>query len=292
MLEPVPDGDVKCAAADSPHILQHTAAGDHDECEQGQKEETPKTVENAVWKKDGVAASPALIEEISDAEPKDAALITPEKSGSGSLLPKEISDTESCGSVSSMSQGANEDEEHENKEEIAGKEGSNLGSFKSPPPSPTRSESLVKVSPTATPLVARIIHNVDGNLPSLEGKNIVSGSEPTTLDKGITNKVEESVSVLEEKRSVGEVRWNPESMQRELAEARAENARLRADLQNERSQKKLSGNGQDDPFAPREGKTLVWTDVNMTLVRSKLYFLKFLLALIPHLQCFSFFIHL
>jgi hypothetical protein len=25
---------------------------------------------------------------------------------------------------------------------------------------------------------------------------------------------------------------------------------------------------QDDPFAPREGKTLIWKDVNMTLVRA------------------------
>jgi hypothetical protein len=27
-------------------------------------------------------------------------------------------------------------------------------------------------------------------------------------------------------------------------------------------------NRHDDPFAPREGKTLIWKDVNMTLVRA------------------------
>jgi hypothetical protein len=61
---------------------------------------------------------------------------------------------------------------------------------------------------------------------------------------------------------------NVESMERELAEAKAENAKLRADLDSERAEKKLSANSQDDPFAPREGKTLVWTGVTMTLVRT------------------------
>jgi hypothetical protein len=65
---------------------------------------------------------------------------------------------------------------------------------------------------------------------------------------------------------------NAESMERELAEAKAENAKLRADLESERAEKKLSANSQDDPFAPREGKTLVWTEVSMTLVRSEVCF--------------------
>jgi hypothetical protein len=39
-----------------------------------------------------------------------------------------------------------------------------------------------------------------------------------------------------------------ESIERELAEAKAENAKLRADLENERSQK-VSTNSQDDPCA-------------------------------------------
>jgi hypothetical protein len=58
-------------------------------------------------------------------------------------------------------------------------------------------------------------------------------------------------------------------MERELAEAKAENAKLRADLESERAEQKgASGigkgstlSGQDDPFAPREGKSLVRTDV-------------------------------
>ena len=33
-----------------------------------------------------------------------------------------------------------------------------------------------------------------------------------------------------------------------------------------------------DPFAPREGKTLTWRNVNMTLVRASL------LALMPHMN--------
>jgi hypothetical protein len=62
---------------------------------------------------------------------------------------------------------------------------------------------------------------------------------------------------------------NSKSLERDLADARAENARLRADLESERAEKRGSAlSGQDDPFAPREGKTLVWTDVSMTLVRN------------------------
>ena len=73
----------------------------------------------------------------------------------------------------------------------------------------------------------------------------------------------------------------PATMAREIADAKAENAKLRADLENERSEMKgasrigkgLTLNRQDDPFAPREGKTLVWTDITMTLVCSKVSFL-------------------
>ena len=35
------------------------------------------------------------------------------------------------------------------------------------------------------------------------------------------------------------------------------------------------GHHTADPFAPREGKTLVWRDVNMTLVRCVLVFVRF-----------------
>lgn len=90
---------------------------------------------------------------------------------------------------------------------------------------------------------------------------------------------------------------NKVDMERELADAKAENAKLRADLEIERAENRgTSGiskgsplNRQDDPFAPREGKTLVWTDVSMTLVCSKVCFLRDPLALIPYSQCFLFF---
>jgi hypothetical protein len=71
---------------------------------------------------------------------------------------------------------------------------------------------------------------------------------------------------------------NAKSLERDLADARAENAKLRADLESERAEKKLLGNMQDDPFAPREGKTLVWTDVSMTLVCNKVCLFVFPLA--------------
>jgi hypothetical protein len=84
--------------------------------------------------------------------------------------------------------------------------------------------------------------------------------------EGIANEVKESAPLSH---TGGKVKWSSESMEKELAEAKAENAKLRADLEKERSERKLSANRQDDPFAPREGKTLVWTGVTMTLVRSK-----------------------
>jgi hypothetical protein len=46
-----------------------------------------------------------------------------------------------------------------------------------------------------------------------------------------------------------------ESIERELAEAKAENAQLRADLENERSQK-VSTNSQDDPLRRVKAKRL------------------------------------
>jgi hypothetical protein len=103
-------------------------------------------------------------------------------------------------------------------------------------------------------------------------------AKETPFAEGITNKVEQTVPSSVETRTEGKVKFSQESMERELAEAKAENAKLRADLEKERSEKKLLGNRQDDPFAPREGKTLLWTDVNMTLVRNKVCFLKIPLA--------------
>jgi hypothetical protein len=46
-------------------------------------------------------------------------------------------------------------------------------------------------------------------------------------------------------------------------------------------------NRQDDPFAPREGKTLVWTGVSMTLVCSRVCFFNAPLASIPHNPSYS-----
>jgi hypothetical protein len=101
---------------------------------------------------------------------------------------------------------------------------------------------------------------VGGDLDS-----ITIGSLPDDI-----NKVDKSLPLSKGMHMVSsEQERTPASIAREIADAKAENAKLRADLENERSQKKLSANSQDDPFAPREGKTLVWTGVTMTLVRSK-----------------------
>jgi hypothetical protein len=122
--DPVLDGDGE-HADDSPHTLQHSTSGDHEECEQDDKEENSEGAANAGLIMDAVAASsetttstPAHIEESNDAEPHDVAVITPEKPGR--VTPKETSDTESSGSVSSSShQMSSENEENESNAKIA-----------------------------------------------------------------------------------------------------------------------------------------------------------------------------
>jgi hypothetical protein len=222
-------------------------------------EETPNAVDDA-----GATPSPANIEESNDA-PNDAdvAVITPEKPGL--VLLQEASDTDSSRSVSPMShEGANESKENESSTKVADQVKHIFSN--GPPPSPTRMELSVSTTAT-TPLAEGISKEVGTNL-LLEGQDMVSGGEPNAHEEVITNKVEETVPLSEEMHTSGnggKVQWSSESMEKELAEAKAENAQLRADLEKERSGKKFSA---DDPFAPREGKTLVWTGVTMTLVRT------------------------
>jgi hypothetical protein len=198
-----------------------------------------------------------LIEEGKDAEPHDFAAITPEKQGRALL--REMSATKESASpyFSSQQMASSEDEENESNAKIA-----------------NRVECEWEALTTPTPVAEEKIYGVEGNLPVPEGKDTFSGGEPATLDKGIISKVEKLLPLSKETHMVsGEKSKRLESIERELAEAKAENAKLRADLDSERAEQKgasgIGKGGQDDPFAPREGKTLLWTGVTMTLVRSK-----------------------
>lgn len=85
------------------------------------------------------------------------------------------------------------------------------------------------VSTTAIPLSEEIIHEIGGNILLLEGKDMISGSERTALpDQGITKKVEERLSLSSEGKDTVSV--EEESFERELADAKVENAKLREAL--------------------------------------------------------------
>ena len=136
----------------------------------------------------------------------------------------------------------------------------------------SKEPGLVLIQETSDTDSSASVYSSDQQMPM---KPKMTLATETPCAEVIFNKVEKTVPLSEEMQASGnggEVKWSSESMKRELAEAKAENAKLRADLEKERAEKKLSASSQDDPFAPREGKTLVWTGVTMTLVRSKSLF--------------------
>jgi hypothetical protein len=75
------------------------------------------------------------------------------------------------------------------------------------------------------PLAEEII--VRGNPRLTEDKDVVSGEEPTALDERSINTVQESLPLLEGKCTVN---GEGESMETELADTKAENAKLREAL--------------------------------------------------------------
>jgi hypothetical protein len=188
-------GDGACVDISSPNIVS-----DHKECEED--EIVFESVDDAVF-----------------------AAISPEKPDLALL--QDTSDTGSSASVSSSSyQLSNEDEEDARNTKMALLLQSNRGRPRSPPPSPTRSGSLlIEVLP---PLAER-------NPRLSETKDVVSGGEPTALDEGFINNVKECLPLSERKcMASGE---GEDSMERELADTKAANAKLREALDKKRALK-------------------------------------------------------
>jgi hypothetical protein len=197
------DGDGEPVDVSSPNM-----AGDHEECEEGE----------------------IVFESVDDSVLADISSEKPDL-----ILLQDTSDTGSGASVSSSShQISNEDEENARNAKMASLLKSNRGRSSNPPPSPTLSGSVVEGLSTATPLTEGIIHERAGNISLSEGKGMVSGGEPTALDQGIINKVEESLPLSEKEFKVS---GEGESMERELADAKAENAKLREALEKKRALK-------------------------------------------------------
>jgi hypothetical protein len=233
-----------------------------------------------------------------DGDLKHADDITPNKHGH--VRPTKISDTESSGSISSLShQGAHENEEDESNAEIADE---------------VDSEYLWKVLTTPSPVAEGPIHGVGEKLPFSRRKKTVNVEESLPLSEGaqrnggvrarkheslereFADTEAENARLRASLDTTTSSEENTKSLKRDLADARAENAKLWADLdlqtsfvpadgqKNRRSghrrseraeQRSASGigkgsalSGQNDHFAPRESKTLVWTGVSMTLVRN------------------------
>jgi hypothetical protein len=277
------DGEVERLDDTSPNT-----SGDHEESEQDEKKEKSE-VDDAVWNKDAAAASttmlttsetPGLVslQDTSDTSDTDSsASVPPSPTRSNSLV--EVSTTPAPlaeGIFAAKNNNVDADAIQVWIEAAVAAAALTAAS---------QQQELINAA-VATALAAQppllaegIINKVDGQLPSSEGKHMVSDEKPTLL---VLSKADLSTETQALQDLDGDGSLPDGSMKSKDSE---ETTPSSASAIGDRSGSIL--NRQDDPFAPREGKTLVWTGVSMTLVCSRVCFFNAPLAAIPHNPSYS-----